>query len=252
MPVKNLVVTTLLTAVLLPGFLLSYYGKERQNYFTAGEMQAVGLGRRPRPPGLAAGRGRPELPHPVPQLRALHLRADRREPVESWRRCWPTRPAAGGWLGNRELHRRVHPDHPRPRNLVVSLGDDAARFAGPDRETPTAFSGLPGGVRQPGRRPCSSSSSRRQSDDRDPTVACWPGSLARAALGPAGDWPRAASASGSRWLAACSCRASAGPARCTYGDLGDTVAIAVVLSICSTVAVGTAMALSKTWSPELG
>lgn len=40
-PVKNLVVTGLLTAVLLPGFLLSYYGKEQQNYFTPAELQAV-------------------------------------------------------------------------------------------------------------------------------------------------------------------------------------------------------------------
>lgn len=40
-PVKNLVLTTLLTAVLLPGFLLGYYGKEHQNYFTPAELQAV-------------------------------------------------------------------------------------------------------------------------------------------------------------------------------------------------------------------
>ena len=40
-PVKNLVLTALLTAVLLPGFLLSYYGKEQQNYFTPAELQAV-------------------------------------------------------------------------------------------------------------------------------------------------------------------------------------------------------------------
>lgn len=40
-PVKNLVVTTLLTAVLLPGFLLAYFGKEQQNYFSPAEVQAV-------------------------------------------------------------------------------------------------------------------------------------------------------------------------------------------------------------------
>jgi hypothetical protein len=40
-PVKNLVVTALVTAVLLPGFLLGYYGKEQQNYFTPKEVQAV-------------------------------------------------------------------------------------------------------------------------------------------------------------------------------------------------------------------
>lgn len=40
-PVKNLVITTAVTAVLLPGFLLGYYGKEQQNYFTPAEVQAV-------------------------------------------------------------------------------------------------------------------------------------------------------------------------------------------------------------------
>ena len=40
-PVKNLVITSLVTAVLLPGFLLGYYGKEQQNYFTPKEVQAV-------------------------------------------------------------------------------------------------------------------------------------------------------------------------------------------------------------------
>jgi hypothetical protein len=40
-PVKNLVITALVTAVLLRGFLLAYYGKEQQNYFTPAEMRAV-------------------------------------------------------------------------------------------------------------------------------------------------------------------------------------------------------------------
>ncbi len=40
-PVKNLVFTALVTAVLLPGFLLDYYGKEQQNYFTPAELRAV-------------------------------------------------------------------------------------------------------------------------------------------------------------------------------------------------------------------
>ena len=35
-------------------------------------------------------------------------------------------------------------------------------------------------------------------------------------------------------------------------DLGDTVALAIVLSICMTVAVGTAMAVSGSWSPKWG
>jgi hypothetical protein len=37
-----------------------------------------------------------------------------------------------------------------------------------------------------------------------------------------------------------------------FGDVGDTVAMAIVLSICTTVAVGTAMAVSGSWSPEWG
>ena len=34
-----------------------------------------------------------------------------------------------------------------------------------------------------------------------------------------------------------------------FADLGDTVALAIVLSICATVAAGTAMAVSGSWSP---
>jgi hypothetical protein len=37
-----------------------------------------------------------------------------------------------------------------------------------------------------------------------------------------------------------------------FGDLGDTVALAVVLSICTTIAVATAMAVSGHWSLEWG
>ena len=37
-----------------------------------------------------------------------------------------------------------------------------------------------------------------------------------------------------------------------FGDLGDTVALAVVLSVCTTIAVGTAMALSGRWSVGWG
>lgn len=37
-----------------------------------------------------------------------------------------------------------------------------------------------------------------------------------------------------------------------YADLGDTLALACVLSICTTVAVGTVMVLSRAWSPIWG
>ena len=37
-----------------------------------------------------------------------------------------------------------------------------------------------------------------------------------------------------------------------FADLGDTIALAIVLSICVTVAVGTAMAMSGSWSLEWG
>jgi hypothetical protein len=37
-----------------------------------------------------------------------------------------------------------------------------------------------------------------------------------------------------------------------FSDLGDTLALAIVLSICTTVAVGTTMAISDTWSLRWG
>jgi hypothetical protein len=37
-----------------------------------------------------------------------------------------------------------------------------------------------------------------------------------------------------------------------YADLGDTLAMACVLSICTTVAVGTVMVLSRSWWPQWG
>ena len=40
-PVRTVIVTAVLTAILLPGFMLSYYGKERSNYFTADEIAAA-------------------------------------------------------------------------------------------------------------------------------------------------------------------------------------------------------------------
>ena len=40
-PIRHLVATVVVTALLLPGFLLAYYGKERQNYFTPAEVQAA-------------------------------------------------------------------------------------------------------------------------------------------------------------------------------------------------------------------
>ncbi|PYI65817.1 hypothetical protein CVV68_16450 [Arthrobacter livingstonensis] len=38
--VRSLVAAAIITAMVLPGFLLGYYGKERQNYFTPGEVAA--------------------------------------------------------------------------------------------------------------------------------------------------------------------------------------------------------------------
>ena len=40
-PRRNLVITFLLTLAVLPGFLLGYYGKEHENYFTPAEVAAV-------------------------------------------------------------------------------------------------------------------------------------------------------------------------------------------------------------------
>ena len=54
-------------------------------------------------------------------------------------------------------------------------------------------------------------------------------------------------------LAACLLLPGLGWARkMRFGDLGDTVALAAVLSICTTIAVGTAMALSGSWSVGWG
>lgn len=54
-------------------------------------------------------------------------------------------------------------------------------------------------------------------------------------------------------LAACLLLPGLGWARkMHFGDLGDTLALAVVLSICTTIAVATAMAMSGNWSLEWG
>ena len=50
-------------------------------------------------------------------------------------------------------------------------------------------------------------------------------------------------------LAACLLLPGLGWARkMRFGDLGDTLAVAIALSICATVAVGTTMAVSDSWS----
>ena len=112
-PWRNLVATALLTAVLLPGFLLSYYGKERQNYFTPAEVAAVTWVAGQRPARVAAGGGQPELPDPVQELREVHLRPHRPGARGVLARA-AGRPGrqAGRLAGGPALHRRLHPDHP--------------------------------------------------------------------------------------------------------------------------------------------
>jgi hypothetical protein len=84
MPVKNLVVTTLLTAVMLPGFLLGYYGKEQLNYFTPAEMQAVSwIDEQARPGSLLVQGARNDPSQFRNYERFTYVRIDE-EPPESY------------------------------------------------------------------------------------------------------------------------------------------------------------------------
>ena len=85
MPWKNLMSPPLLTAVLLPGFLLGYYGKERQNYFTPAEVEAVGLGQDNARPGSLLVEGSRNYPTQFRNYERFTYVAIDREPEASWR-----------------------------------------------------------------------------------------------------------------------------------------------------------------------
>ena len=82
--VKNLVVTALMTAVLLPGFLLGYYGKEQQNYFTPKEVQAVEWVNTHARPGSLLIEGSRNYPTQFRNYERFTYVAIDREPAESY------------------------------------------------------------------------------------------------------------------------------------------------------------------------
>jgi hypothetical protein len=84
-PVRNVVTTALLTAVLLPGFLLSYYGKERQNYFTPQEVAAVSWVQEHARPGSLLVEGSRNYPTQFENYERFTYVPIDREPEGSWR-----------------------------------------------------------------------------------------------------------------------------------------------------------------------
>jgi hypothetical protein len=79
------VATAVLTAVLMPGFLLGYYGKERQNYFTPAEVQAVTWVSEHARPGSLLVEGSRNYPTQFKNYENFTYVPIDREPEESWR-----------------------------------------------------------------------------------------------------------------------------------------------------------------------
>jgi hypothetical protein len=79
------VATAVLTAVLLPGFLLGYYGKERQNYFTPAEVQASAWVSEHARPGSLLVEGSRNYPAQFKNYENFTYVPIDREPEESWR-----------------------------------------------------------------------------------------------------------------------------------------------------------------------
>lgn len=84
-PWRNLVATALLTAVLIPGFMLSYYGKERQNYFTPDEVSAVTWVQDNARPGSLLVEGSRNYPTQFKNYERFTYVPIDREPEGSWR-----------------------------------------------------------------------------------------------------------------------------------------------------------------------
>jgi hypothetical protein len=79
------IATAVLTAVLLPGFLLGYYGKERQNYFTPAEVQASAWVSEHARPGSLLVEGSRNYPAQFKNYENFTYVPIDREPEESWR-----------------------------------------------------------------------------------------------------------------------------------------------------------------------
>jgi hypothetical protein len=76
----------LLTALFFPGFLLGYYGKERQNYFTPGEVQAAAwVSEHARPSSLLV-EGSRNYPTQFENYENFVYVTIDREPPDSWRK----------------------------------------------------------------------------------------------------------------------------------------------------------------------
>jgi hypothetical protein len=102
-PVRNLVATALLTALLLPGFMLSYYGKERSNYFTAEEIAASAWVDTHAPPDSLLIEGSRNYPTQFKNYERFTYVPIDREPAPSWQALLsdPTG-RLQRWMSNRE------------------------------------------------------------------------------------------------------------------------------------------------------
>lgn len=83
-PMINLVVTAVVTALLLPGFVISYYGKERQNYFTPDEVAAVSWIQHHGRPGSLLVEGSRNYPTQFHNYENFTYVPIDREPEKSW------------------------------------------------------------------------------------------------------------------------------------------------------------------------
>ncbi len=100
-PRRNLLLTTVVTVALLPGFLLSYYGKEHENYFTPAEVAAVSWVDDHARPGSLLVEGSRNYPTQFSNYERFTYVPIDREPEESWRKLLadPT-DRLDDWLSN--------------------------------------------------------------------------------------------------------------------------------------------------------
>ena len=84
-PWRNLVATVALTAVLVPGFMLAYYGKEKQNYFTPAEVSALTWVQENAKPGSLLVEGSRNYPTQFKNYERFTYVPIDREPEGSWR-----------------------------------------------------------------------------------------------------------------------------------------------------------------------
>jgi len=83
-PREMLAGVAILTVLFLPGFLLGYYGKERQNYFTPGEVQAAAWVSENAKPGSLLVEGSRNYPSQFRNYENFSYVPIDREPQGSW------------------------------------------------------------------------------------------------------------------------------------------------------------------------